>query len=138
MFIPIKITSGSIEVEAISGVVKEDYFLLYVTLREKHAEAESVCENPAIIILRAGERTLRAIPEDVNRQGGLDGADGYEKIDPATEKSTEIELPSGWSVEVSVSRYTCQILGVRTPDPENLTPGLPFEKDGVQFNTASA
>lgn len=138
MPIPIKITSGTIEVEAVSGVVKEDHFLLYLTLREKYAEAESVCENPAIIILRAGERTLRPIPEDVNRQGGLDGADGYEKIDPAKERSTEIELPSGWSVEVSVARYTCRIIGIRTPEAEDLTPDLPFEKDGVQVGPVSA
>lgn len=138
MPIPIKITSGTIEVEAVSGVVKEDYFLLYVTLREKHALAECVCENPAIVILRATERTLRPIPENVNRQGGLDGADGYAKIDLEQEKSTEIELPAGWSVEAEVTRYTCRILGIRTPKSEDLTPDLPFEKDGVQVNPVPA
>lgn len=138
MSLPIKITSGTIEVEAVSGVVKEDYFLLYLTLREKHVEAESVCENPAIVILHVGERTLRAIPEDVNRQGGLDGADGYEKIDPTKEKPTEIELPEGWSVEASVARYTCRIIGIRTPKSEDLISDLPFEKDGVQVGTVSA
>lgn len=138
MSIPIKITSGTIEVEAISGVVKEDYFLLYLTLREKYVLAESVCENPAIIILRAGERTLRAIPENVNRQGGMDGADGYEQIDLTKERSTEVELPSGWSVEASVARYTCRIIGIRTPKSEDLIPDLPFEKDGVRVGTVSA
>jgi hypothetical protein len=132
-YCPIKITSGTIEVEAVSGVVREDHFLLYLTLREKHVEAESICENPAIIILRAGARTLRAIPENVNRQGGLDGANGYEKIDLSKEKSTEIELPSGWSVEVSVARYTCRIIGIRTPEAEDLISNLPFVRDGADI-----
>jgi hypothetical protein len=138
MSIPIKVTSGTIEVEGISGIVKEDYFLLYVSLREKHACVDVVCENPALVIIRAGANTLRAIPENVNRTGGMDGADGYEKIDPSKERPTEIELPSGWSVEASVARYTCQILGIRTPKSEDLTRDLPFEKDGVQINPISA
>ena len=127
MTFPIKVTPGTIEVEGISGVVHEDHFLLYVGLREKHAEAECVCENPAIVIIRATDKTLRAIPENVNRSGWLDGADGYEKIALTKERSTEIELPSGWTVEASVSRYTCCILGIRTPKAESLTQELPFE-----------
>jgi len=124
---PIKVTPGTITVEGVSGIVHEDHFLLYVGLREKHAEAECVCENPAIVIIRATAKTLRAIPENVNRTAGLDGADGYEKIDPSKERSTEIELPSGWSVEASVSRYTCRIIGIKTPESESLTRELPFE-----------
>lgn len=126
MTLPIKVTPGTIEVEGISGMVHEDHFLLYVGLREKHAFAEVVCENPAIVIIRATDKTLRAIPENVNRTGGLDGADGYEKIDPSKERSTEIELPGGWSVEASVSRYTCRILGIRTPESESLALDLPY------------
>jgi hypothetical protein len=126
MNIPIKVTPGTIEIEDISGIVAEDHFLLYVTLREKYAEAECWCENPAMVSIRATEKTLRPIPENVNRAGGLDGADEYEKLDPSKEKPTEIELPVGWSVDASCSRYTCRIIGIRTPESEVLTP-IPYE-----------
>lgn len=110
--LPIKVTPGTITVEGISGRVREDHFILYVDLREKHAEAECVCENPALVSIRATSKTLRTV------------LDEYEKIDLLKERSTVIELPSGWAVEASVSRYTCCILGIKKP--ESLTRDLPY------------
>lgn len=117
MNLPIKIEPGTVLVEGISGVVGSDHFLLYVTLREKHAVAECVCENPAIVSIWAEPgKTLRVLP----------GMDDYAPIDPDQEKATTIELPSGWSVEASVTKYTCRILGIRTPDSEVLILNIPY------------
>lgn len=102
-----------IEVEAISGVVTDDHCLLYLTLREKHATAEVVCSNPTIVSIRATEKTLRWSKDDTREEIDLDG------------RSTTVELPVGWTMEASVSGYTCVVVGVRTPDPEKLV-SIPF------------
>jgi len=88
--LPITIEEGSITVEAISGLVTEEHFVLYVTLAEKNANAVCGCENPAIVTLW-GE----------NEAGAGAG--------------TRIVLPSGWCVEASASGYVCRIIGVRSP-----------------------
>lgn len=108
--VPIAVCQGMIEVEAASGVFGEDHFLVYLSLREKRAVAEVVMSNPTVLTLRANEHTLRA---------ARDG-DTYEEID-LSGKSTVVTFPPGWSVEASVSRYTCQVVGVRTPAPERLS-----------------
>lgn len=97
MFKPI-IVPGSVEVEAISGHVTEDYFVLYVTTKEKYCNVDAWCANPTIVSL------------------------SFEKG-----KSTDIYFPLGWVVEASVSRYTCQIVGVREPSHEKMLVGIPFE-----------
>lgn len=124
--IPIVVVPGNIEVEAASGVFGPDHFLLYLTLREKRAVAEVVMSNPTVIALRANEGTLRA---------ARDG-DSYEKIDLSA-KDTQVLFPPGWAVEASVSRYTCQVVGVRTPSDLPLV-SVPFtvtsdEDEAVQI-----
>jgi hypothetical protein len=108
--IPLTVLNRMIEVEVASGVVAEDHFLIYLTLREKHAHVEVVCSNPAIVSLRATVLTRR-----------------YSKLDFDTLEvinfdgpSTLVTLPVGWTVEASVSGYTCVLVGVRTPVPEKL------------------
>lgn len=107
---------GSIEVEAVSGVVTEQFFVLDLTLREKRVEAEIICDNPTLIALRVGPSTLRA-----SRDG-----ESYETLDPNA-PGTLVKLPLGWSTAVSVSRYTCRIHGVKFNGPEFKM--LPFSVD---------
>lgn len=85
---------GSVNVEAISGLVETNRFILYLTLDQNNTKAEVVCENPAIVIIYPPEWS--SVP------------------------TTTIELPSNWSVEASVCKYTCRIVGVLTPAVEDL------------------
>ena len=98
----ITISPGSVVVEAISGIVRPEYALYYITLEGKHAVAECVCENPIIISVRPDPKT---------------------HVGPV--KSTLIEISGGGHAEAGVSRYTLQVLVVADPDPDLLLP-IPF------------
>lgn len=113
--LPIGVLPGMIEVQAANGRFADDHFVVYFSLREKRAVAEVVMSNPTVIALRANEHTLRAAED----------GDSYEKID-LDGKSTLITFPVGWTVEASVSRYTCCVVGVRTPPAESLS-DVPFQ-----------
>ena len=108
--IPLTVHNQMIEVECATGVVEADHFLIYLTLREKHAHAEVVCSNPTVIALRATVLTRRYSTLD---------HDTPEVID-FSGPSTLVTLPVGWTVEASVSGYLCVLVGVRTPVPEKL------------------
>ena len=110
-----------IEVECASGIVEADHFLLYLTLREKHAEVEVLCSNPAIISLRATVLTRRYSKLD---------HDTLEVIDFAG-PSTLVTLPVGWTVEAAVQGYTCVLVGVRTPPSEKLV-NVPIQFAGSE------
>ena len=99
----IEVKQGQIHVEAISGRVGEDHFVLYVTTREKYASAEVICSGALTqISLFATEDT---------RCFSLDGKTSV-PVD-ANEPETLIELPGGWEVGVSTSKHTISVTGVK-------------------------
>ncbi len=112
---PIQITQGEIYVEAISGKVEEEYFVLYISSREKYPSAEVIC---------TGSVTQPQIfaTEDTRRPS-LDG-ESYVPI-RSDESATLVELPGGWEVGVSASRYAVCVMGVKAP---KVTYELPFVK----------
>ena len=112
----ITVHNQMIEVKCATGVVESDHFLIYLTLREKHAQAEVVCSNPTIVALRATVLTRRYSKLDY---------DTLEVID-LNGPSTIVTIPVGWTVEASVSGCTCVLVGVRTPKHANLT-GVPLQ-----------
>lgn len=103
---PVQISMGEIRVASISGKVKEDFFVLYLTTREKFPGADVVCTGLASQVqLFATRDTLRP---------SVDGL-SYVPI-RADEPATMVELPGGWQVGVSTSKYTVCIMGVKDPE----------------------
>lgn len=107
----ITVIPGCITVESISGKVEKDWFVLYLNLKEKHAVAEAVMSTT--IALMGGPETLR-----------------YDEHDQAVpfgeaESATLVEIEGSWDVEVSVGRYSCQVIGIRHVNGEDLVP-IPF------------
>jgi hypothetical protein len=99
----IEVIRGQIHPEAILGRIEKDHFVLYITTREKYASAEVICSGALTqIALFAGENT---------RRFSLDGKTSV-PVD-ANEPQTLIELPGGWEVGVSTSKYTISVTGVR-------------------------
>jgi len=106
----IEVKQGQIVVEAISGRVEKDYFVLSITTREKYASAEVICSGALTqISLFATEYT---------RRFSLDGKTSV-PVD-ANEPQTLIELPGGWEVGVSTSKYTISVTGVKYGNPVSL------------------
>ncbi len=111
----IQITQGEIWVEGVSGKVEEDYFVLYISSREKYPSAEVICTGLVTQVqLFATGDTLRPSL----------GGESYVPI-RSDEPATLVELPGGWEVGVSASRYTVCVMGVKAP---KVTRELPFVK----------
>lgn len=101
----IQITQGEIYVEGISGKVEIDYFVLYISSREKYPSAEVICTGLVTQVqLFATKDTLRH---------SLDG-ESYVPI-RSNEPPTLIELSGGWEVGVSYNGHTVCVMGVKTP-----------------------
>jgi hypothetical protein len=108
----VEVEPGAIEVEGIHGHVTDKSFVLYVTLREKDAAAEVVCENPGIVNIFATHQTTTPVGED---------GEGTRRFTPdEMEEPTTIVLPEGWYIGVDLSKHTCRIIGVRHVDVKRL------------------
>jgi len=114
----VEVEPGAIGVEGIHGHVAGNCFVLYVTLREKDAEAEVVCENPGLVNIFATHQTTTPIGED---------REGTRRFTPEEmEEPTTIVLPDGWYIGVDLQKHTCRIIGVRHIDVKGLKK-VPFD-----------
>lgn len=92
----IEVKQGQIHVEAISGRVGEDHFVLYVTTREKYASAEVICSGLLTQISLFATDGMASEPVDENKPYTL------------------IEIQGGWEVGVSKGKYTISVTGVKS------------------------
>jgi len=115
----IHVEQNSITVEAISGDVRESHFVLYLTLREKYADAEVVTSGSVLVVaLRPGPMTLRTADDGVTPM----------PVSPNEPDTTvTIDDPDGHGLDagVTASRYTACIIGLRHREEERLSP-IPF------------
>ncbi len=116
---PIQVTQGEIHVKGVSGKVEGDYFVLYLSTREKYPLAEVVLSGLVTQVqIFATKATLRP---------SLDGM-SYVPI-RADEPATLIELPGGWEVGVSFSKHTVCIMGAKAPKETRELPFVELSKD---------
>lgn len=98
----IVVSTGDIQIESISGTLRDDSFILHLDTLEKYAAVESF-EDCAVRIF---------VGEDTRRYGQL--------VEPNDENVTEIRFPKDWIVHAWAGRYSIQLIGVLRPENDEV------------------
>lgn len=108
----IVVNAGDIQIESISGFLRDDSFILYFNTVEKYADVDSDDDNYVYV----------SVGEDTRRHG--------QRVE-ASKGSTEIRFPPNWIAHAFPGRHCFQVIGVRrSSSSEKESYNIPFLQVG--------
>lgn len=107
------VEAGDIQIESITGYLRDDSFMLYLNTVEKYAEVDSEDDNVAYLF----------VGEETRKHGLLIGIENKKK-------DTKIQFPKNWIVHAFSGRYCALLIGIRRPTEHEQEVNVPFIQIG--------